>query len=201
MIKHVIFDLGRVLIGFEPDKHFQKFQLSQQQIQAIMHECFETNLWNELDRGTYTYRQVAGILAKKYPDLDGVIYDILGEEFYDVFTELADGIGFLKKCVADGYNCYYLSNFGEEGFTYVKQKFSWFSLFKGGIASYELRSTKPEPEIYLHLLEKYNLKAQECIFLDDTEKNVRAARELGLHGIVYTNQAQVNEEFAKLLID
>lgn len=195
MVKHIIFDLGRVLVGFDPQNYLDSFHLPAAQTEQIIQECFHTNLWNELDRGTYTYHEVADIIGRRHPELDSVIHQILGDAIYGIFTELEAGCTFLEKCVQHNYSCYYLTNFGSEGFHYVSQKFDFFRLFQGGTASYEIHSIKPEPEIYLHFLKKYRLKAEECLFIDDTPSNVQAAQALGFYGIVYTDHLSMEKEF------
>ena len=69
----------------------------------------------------------------------------------------------------------------------------------GGIFSYEEKVIKPEATIYRLLLERYNLNAEECVFFDDVEKNVLAARETGIHGIVFENREQAMKELKGLV--
>ena len=64
--------------------------------------------------------------------------------------------------------------------------------------SYQIHHVKPEPEIYQYLLDKYDLKAEDCLFFDDREDNVEAARKLGFSGIVVTGEEQLLEELQKL---
>lgn len=199
MIKHIIFDLGRVLIGFDPINYLRRFHIPEEQIRQIIKECFSTELWNELDRGTYTYKEAADIVGERCPELDSIIHQALGNEIYQIFTELEPGISFLQKCIQQNYSCYYLTNFGSEGFQYVSQHFDFFKGFSGGTASYEIHSIKPEKDIYLHLLNKYALLAEECIFIDDNEQNVIAANALGFHGIVYTEHTNLDKEMIRIL--
>lgn len=68
----------------------------------------------------------------------------------------------------------------------------------GGILSYRVGTIKPGAEIYRLLLSQYNLKAEECVFLDDTISNVEAARRLGIHGICFKTKELAEEEMRKL---
>lgn len=198
MIKQVIFDLGQVLIGFKPLEFLLSYQLSPQQCKAVAKECFETDLWDELDRGTYSYSGAADILCRKFLDLSHILRPAITKDIYRIFTELETGTAFLRWCRQEGYACYYLSNFGSEGLHYVNQKFDFFQEFQGGIASYEIHSIKPEPEIYKHFLSTYALKPEECIFIDDKPKNVAAAESFGFHGIVCDSYEHVFEAFETL---
>jgi len=69
----------------------------------------------------------------------------------------------------------------------------------GGIMSYMVHLAKPDPAIYQTLLDRYGLKAEECVFLDDTVRNVEAAQALGIAGIVVTSQEQAKKELETLL--
>ena len=69
----------------------------------------------------------------------------------------------------------------------------------GGIMSYTVHLAKPDPAIYQTLLDRYGLKAEECVFLDDTVRNVEAAQALGIAGIVVTSQEQAKKELETLL--
>ena len=69
----------------------------------------------------------------------------------------------------------------------------------GGIMSYTVHLAKPDPAIYQTLLDRYGLKAEECVFLDDTVRNVEAAQALGVAGIVVTSQEQAKKELETLL--
>lgn len=200
MIKHIIFDLGNVLIGFQSRKYLsqEKYGLTGEQINFILREAFQTGLWDENDRGTYTYAQIADILAGKRPEMRQILHRIIVEDIYTIFTELKQGSDFLRWCREQGYDCYYLSNFGEEGFHYVNQNFSFFQYFNGGTASYEIRSIKPEPEIYAYFLEKYALTPEECIFIDDVEKNIQAANAFSIHGIICDSHEHVFRQFEQL---
>lgn len=198
MIKHVIFDLGQVLIGFKPLEFLLSYQISPQQCKAIARECFETDLWNEVDRGTYFYKDAAALLCTKFPDIAHILSPVFTKDIYKIFTELEKGSALLRWCAQQGYDCYYLSNFGSEGFHYVNQKFDFFKVFKGGTASYEIHSIKPEPEIYTHFLKTYALNPEECVFIDDNPKNIEAASILGFHGIVCDGYEHVYQSLETL---
>ena len=73
-------------------------------------------------------------------------------------------------------------------------------LMDGGILSYKVKLTKPDPEIYKLLLSMYSLKAEECVFIDDTPKNVDAAMKLGIKGIVYKTHEQAAGDLDKIVV-
>ena len=94
-----------------------------------------------------------------------------------------------------------LSNYGKTSFEAARDngRLSFLPVVDGGGISYEVQIVKPEPAIYRKLLEKYNLSAEECVFLDDKAENIEAAKALGFHGIVVESYEQASEALIKLL--
>ena len=85
-----------------------------------------------------------------------------------------------------------------EKFPWAKKNFSFLDLFEGIVVSGEEKVIKPNPEIYKRLLTRYNLKAEDCVFIDDNAANVEAARALGMAGIRFTSPARLKEELSAL---
>ena len=88
----------------------------------------------------------------------------------------------LRNAKAAGYSVYYLSNIPEDVLALLKER-GVLDRFDGGVASCEVHINKPDPRIYQALLDKYGLKASECVFIDDNLANVQAAFTLGFVGI------------------
>ena len=89
---------------------------------------------------------------------------------------------------------YILSNFHKQAFNYVIEKFDFFNYFDGRIISADIGMIKPESEIYDHLLNKFNLKAEETLFIDDSKKNIKAALKKGIRVIHYKDAASLEKE-------
>jgi putative hydrolase of the HAD superfamily len=96
---------------------------------------------------------------------------------------------------------YLLSNYGKTSFEAARDKgrLSFLPLVDGSVISYEVQIVKPENGIYKALLAKYNLKAEECVFLDDKPENIEAAVKLGFHGIVVESEKQAKTELNNLI--
>ena len=88
----------------------------------------------------------------------------------------------VRRLKSHGYCVYYLSNMPEDALALLREK-GLLDKFDGGIASCEVHINKPDPRIYQALLEKYNLKATECVFIDDSRPNVQTAFQLGMNGL------------------
>ena len=106
--------------------------------------------------------------------------------------------GTLIKLKEAGYGVYYLSNFFQKAEEDCEERMGFLELTDGGILSYKDKVTKPDKQIYELLLDRYGLKAEECVFLDDTKKNIDGAGTVGIKGILFKNRAQAVEELQKL---
>lgn len=99
----------------------------------------------------------------------------------------------------EGYRTYYLSNYSRRVETEAAHALSFLKELDGGILSYKVHQIKPDPKIYQMLMERYGLKAEESVFLDDSPANIETARALGMQGILVTSQEQAVEALDQLL--
>ncbi|MBR6665368.1 MAG: HAD family phosphatase [Lachnospiraceae bacterium] len=197
MIKNIIFDIGNVLMPFAYRPFFESFGYDENTVERLSKATAQSPDWNELDRGVLSYEEVLERFIRNDPQLEDIIrkvfvnlHGILG--LYD-YTE-----GWIKQLKEDGYGVYYLSNFFQKADEDCKELMSFLELTDGGILSYKDKVTKPDKQIYELLLDRYGLRAEECVFLDDTEKNVMGARAVSIEGILFKNRAQAVEELQKL---
>ena len=116
-----------------------------------------------------------------------------------ILGERPGAIPLIRRLRGEGYGVYYLSNFSYQALDTHPWIRPLLSEMDGGILSCEEHLTKPDPAIYRLLLERYSLTAARCVFLDDTPRNVAAARELGIHGIVVESMGKALEELRLLL--
>jgi methionine salvage enolase-phosphatase E1 len=101
------------------------------------------------------------------------------------------GLAFIKRCKREGHKVYGLSNWDTESFVLLKKKFpQLFDLFDGIIISGQVHANKPHQAIYQTLLERYQLQAENCWFIDDQEENVAAAQKLGINAVLHTASFQ-----------
>ena len=107
----------------------------------------------------------------------------------------------LIKGLRTNYKVYILSNQTREWLGDEIKRFNFNELFDDIFASYDAKSAKPGKEIYLKFLEKFNLKADECVFIDDKKENVDTARELGFKGIIFTSLEQLKLDLKKLDVE
>lgn len=192
MHKNIIFDLGNVLLDFNPKKYFEK-KIDKKTIEAIQEIVFESKEWLMLDKGIITEKNVIEVLCGRRPEHEEAIRFVF-KEWYDVLQPIEKNIKILRKLKEKGYKLYFLSNFHTLAFEKVNERYDFFELFDGGIVSCKVNLLKPEKKIYETLLETYGLEPKECVFIDDTKKNVDTAEALGITGIWLEKQDKLEHE-------
>ena len=198
MIKNIIFDIGNVLSDFcwrdfLSDKGFDK-----EMIERIGRASILTDSWYEFDKGVLSDEEVVELFVKNDPKIENEIH-IAFDNVEGMVRLKPETISWIKELKVQGYKLYYLSNFSHKAEVQCPLSLSFIPLLDGGILSYKVRMTKPDPMIYKTLLMMYDLKAEECVFIDDTLKNVEAAEKLGIHGIQYKSHGQVCEDLQRML--
>lgn len=197
MIKNIIFDIGNVLMPFGYRPFFESFGFDEETVERLCKATAQSPDWNELDRGVLSYDEVLRRFVQNDPQLEAIIYKVFADlqgilGVYD-YTE-----SWIRQLKEAGYGVYYLSNFFQKADEDCKALMGFLELTDGGILSYKDKMTKPDKKIYELLLERYDLKAEECVFLDDTRKNIDGARAVGIHGILFQDREQAVEELKKL---
>jgi len=202
MIKNIVFDVGKVLIDWNPYDTMKELGLSQEAIDAIKEKIFNTGIWSEEDRGLYTPDKMADYFVSFIPE-----YEKEMRLFYQHATDsvkprpyVLDLFDALKN---DGYNIYILSNFGESAWQRAIEIGGINFLHKtdGRLVSYEIHHVKPEAQIYNALYERFSLIPDECLFLDDLKENIEGAKATGMNGIVYTTIEEALKEMKKYNIN
>jgi putative hydrolase of the HAD superfamily len=199
MIKNVIFDLGNVLLNFEP-MEYVKSKVAEEKNEEIYESIFKSEEWLMLDRGTITEQEAKeNIINRKVENKDFI--NSVFETWYDILMPIESSVEILKKLKERGYKVFYLSNFHLAAFEYVTKKHDFFELFDGGVVSYKEKLLKPEKEIYEKILCEYNLEPKETVFIDDVEANVEAAIKNGMNGIVLKNPIELKNKLKSLDIN
>lgn len=197
MIKNIVFDIGNVLTDFRYRGFLQDKGLDEAMIDRVERCTVDTPYWHEFDRCAISYDQV----VENFASLDPGIGDILRSVFADLkgmVTPRDYAIPWIEKIKAAGYKVYYLSNFSEKAYNECRDALEFDKYCDGGIYSFTERLVKPDPAFFNLLLDRYGLKASECVFFDDTEKNVKAAIECGLNAFVFTDLDKADEDLKSL---
>lgn len=198
-IKNIIFDIGNVLVRFDPlDYLIRTYGEDFETIKLLHRNVFSSEEWKMLDQGLITSEEAIDRIAIRIPGHKHVVEEIMLHWETFLIDEITTSVYFLKKFKEMGYKLYALSNYPERGYLYTENKFPFFELFDGKVISYAVKEVKPGRKIYEILLEKYDLKGEECIFIDDTLPNIETAREMGMEGIHFIHSNQLMELYAQL---
>lgn len=187
MIRNLIFDVGNVLIGYRWQDMLQSHGCSLETAEKINAACFEIPIWHEYDKGNVTLQTVVKSLIDMNPDIaEPLEWFVMNPDLMVVPRPRI--YQRVRELRAKGYRIYLLSNYSREYFQMAVSNQLFNKDIDGGVISYEVGLIKPDPAIYKHLLEKYNLKAEECLFYDDRSENVAAAKALGMGGYVIDSE-------------
>lgn len=198
MIKNIVFDIGNVLAGFHWQDFFHSFGYSEEVFEQLADATVRSPLWNEMDRGKITDEElIAGFIANN-PAVEKEIREVYAN-IKRMIVRYDYAIPWIKELKGRGYGVYVISNFGETAFAECSGALDFLSEVDGAIISYQEKLVKPDYEIYRLLYKRYGLNAGECVFIDDVAKNVEAAKETGMKGIVFCTLSQVKEELEALL--
>lgn len=199
MIKNIIFDMGKVLIKFDTDIFIDRIGIKDISDRKILtNEIFKSAEWSMMDRGILTEEEACLILEKRVPKHLKDKVNLLVRHWYDEIIPIDGMKELVKELKNNGYDLYLLSNASLNLRDYWP-KVPGNEYFDGVVVSSDIKYVKPQFEIYRYILDKYNLKAEESVFIDDVTLNVEAAIYLGLKGIVFHEDASELIEKLKAL--
>ena len=183
MIKNIIFDLGNVIINYNQKKIINNFTEKEEEIKYIYDEIFHAPEWTLMDLGDITNDEAIEIINKR----NEFKYEKLTQEFLHEWYKKQpinrDIVEIAKILKNNGYNLFVLSNMANQTYEYFKND-EFFSLCTGIVISAHEHVKKPDEKVYRLLLNRYNLNAEECLFIDDDDsgKNYETANKIGIKG-------------------
>lgn len=200
MIRNIIFDIGNVLVHFGWKKMYEEeFALEGAALEKFADATVRHQAWQDLDEGIITTEEAKEAYAKEAPEYREYI-DRIYQEMDKMLVQFDYAIPWIKELKERGYRIYILSNWSKPAYDACKDTALSFLPFVDGVVfSYKELMIKPDPKIYDVICKRYDINPEEAVFLDDTEKNITAAREYGLHGIVFKSYEQGREELEELL--
>ncbi len=193
----VVFDLGGVLIDWNPRHLYRKLFSDEQAMEAFLSEVC-TLAWNkEQDAGRPT---AAGVreLQGRHPERADLIAAYYGRWSEMLGGAIAESVAILAELKARGAPLYALTNWCRETFPIACSRYDFLDWFDGMVVSGEEGLVKPDPRIYELLFSRYGFAAGEAVFVDDAPENAQAGAELGCHGIHYTTPAGLRRELTAL---
>ena len=199
MIRNVIFDVGNVLIEFDWQK-FLRNLFDEETAKAVSPAMWGTAAWDEMDRGVLSMDEVTALFIANAPDYEPQIREAL-----DRVSECASvkpyTIGWIRELKAKGFHVYYLSNYFQRIWEQRPDVRAFADETDGGTFSWQEKVIKPSPESFQRLLDRYGLKAEESLFIDDSPKNIAAADALGFHAVRFESYEQQHEQIMEYLAE
>lgn len=198
MIRTVISDLGRVLLWFDNDIFIRKLATvcgrSMDDVKTAAH--WNMDLILAFDKGLLSrqefHRRIIEALGA------GIGSGEFFEIYNDIFAPIDHPREVLRRVQGAGYRLLLLSNTDVARFGFVRKRFPEVFFFDDYILSFELGMAKPEPGIYQEALRRAGCRPEECVFIDDIPANVAAAAKLGIAGIVYRPETDLEAELLKM---
>jgi 2-haloacid dehalogenase len=194
-IKNIIFDLGGVLIDWNPEYvYLNEFGGDRKKMQAFFDEVCTFD-WNENQDAGYPLAQATEDRIALFPEYENLIRMYYGR-WEEMLGEALDGtVELLKKLVDHPeYKVVALTNWSAETFPVALKRFEFLHWFEGIVVSGTEKTRKPFPEIYQTTLNRFDLAAEESLFIDDNARNVAAAAALGIQTIRFHNPEQLAKE-------
>lgn len=196
MIKNIVFDIGNVLIKWQPGEVVRKF-FPNEDVEQLTRLMFKSPAWCDLNLGKMTeseliqlYHQTLGIEIAKLNELM--------QKIKESMLPVDHSFDLLNNLYQARYSLYALTDNVREIVSHLRAKYDFWKLFKGVICSAEVGYLKPSPEIYKKLITEYGIDPSESVFIDDLNSNVEGAKSIGMFGVHFLNVDQCVEELAKI---
>jgi 2-haloacid dehalogenase len=196
MITTIIFDLGAVLIDWNPRYMYRTIFSDEGEMEKFLAEI-TTSDWNEEQDAGRALQEGTELLVSQFPEHEDLIRafygrwdEMLGEAFHDtveIFKKLKEG---------GKYKIYALTNWSAETFPVALARFEFLNWFDGIVVSGAEKMRKPTPEFYHILLDRYEVKPAQALFIDDNYRNILAAEKIGIQCIHFTSAGQLEKQLA-----
>ena len=200
MIKNIVFDIGGVLADYRMKEFLMEKGLDGPMIKRVLKVSFMNPYWGRFERGEVTEEETLQAFTAADPEIE--------RELRLAFTNLSGmlvsrdyAIPLVRRLKKAGYGVYYLSNYSKKAYDECGESLAFMPYMDGGIVSFKVGMTKPDQRMFSCFLERFGLTAETCLFVDDTEENVLAARALGFSGFVFTGVDGLMEELKKLGVE
>lgn len=206
MIRSIVYDVGYVLVGYSWAEHFRRMGYDEEGVGTLAGKLFgsgkknedDRTYWAHYDMGDVTDEEARDHFLRTYPE-DRAALEWYFDHMADwcvYLRDLADTIPVMKR---KGYGIYLLSNYPDRIWKCHIGQAPFAADVDGAVVSYQERMGKPDERFYRVLLERYHLRAEECLFLDDRKENTEAARKLGFQTITLDTPLRRQEAVNRLM--
>ncbi len=203
---NIVFDFGAVLFTWKPAEllaaSFPERACTALAAADLAQAVFGHADWNSFDRGVISMDAVVARIAERLALAPQVLGDLVGR-IADELRPMADSVAVLQalhslRSQRSDLRLYYLSNMPEPYARALEQRHDFLQWFDGGVFSSDVKIIKPDPAIYWHLQQQFDLQPSQTVFIDDLLANVNAAQDQGWHGIQFASAGQLKQRLAAL---
>ncbi len=194
MIKNLIFDIGGVLLEYNPKTYLDKLNIEENKRNTLNNIIFHNQKWIDCLNGFINNNELIEYLVKENPKYKVEIEQILGKENLKyMLPPKKEMIEYYKNLKQKDYKIYLCSNITIDTYYYIKENFQIIQTADGGVFSCFENISKPNSEIYHKLIEKYSLDKKESILIDDTKRNIISANDYGMKGLLFNTIKDIKE--------
>lgn len=193
MIKNIVFDFGGVLVQYDFKAFFAKQLGSEEQAEWFLQHILTEENNDLVDKEDKPFGEYIADWKRQWPDYIKAI-DALDKRYTDIFTGEVPGItALMQDLKARGYRILGLSNWSTKVFDVIRKYPRPFNQLEGSLISHEVHLLKPDVAIFDAFCQRFEVKADECLFIDDKPENIEGAKRAGFHGVVFTHTNQLRE--------
>lgn len=190
-ITTIIFDLGGVLIDWNPRYLYRKIFKTEEEVTWFL-ENICTSEWNDQQDGGRSFEDATKELILKHPEWEAPITTWYGR-WQETIGGPIEGTVQILSAIKDSkkFRLYALTNWSAETFPWALDNFDFLHWFEGIVVSGVEKSRKPYPEFFKILFDRYKIKPSEALFIDDNIHNIAGANALGMNTITFKNPDQL----------
>lgn len=187
--KNVVFDIGNVLVRWNPIEITRLTFTDTHDIESLCESIFQSEIWYNLNKGLISENEAKLqhqiLLGLSEVECERLFYYVKQTQIL-----IYGSVDLVKRVKAAGYRVFALTDNVHEIVNHLKSTYTFWDLFEGAVVSADVGILKPQAEIYQHLLNQFDIKAEETIFLDDMPHNVKGAQNVGITAIEFKNADQ-----------
>lgn len=198
MIRNIIFDLGGVLIDWQPSEVYKTIFKTNEEVNWFLNNIC-TMEWNVMQDAGRSIHEATQVLQDQYPEWHDEIAAYYGRWTEMLIGPIHDTVDLLSNLKQkNSYRLYALTNWSAETFPIALERYDFLQWFEGIVVSGQEKCKKPDPLIYTTLLNRYELNPGECLFIDDNHENIRGAKDVGMEAFHFESPKELHNHLQSL---
>ncbi len=199
-IKHIVFDIGRVLVHWDPEIPYRRLIPDEDRRKWFLSTVC-SSAWNlEQDRGR-SWVEAEDELIAMYPEHAELIRGYRLNWIETISHSYQDTVAIMERLISAGHDVTLLTNFNQETYLECEEKYPFLKEPRGVTVSGRVGLIKPDPEIYHHHTEAFDLDNEATLFLDDSDINVAGAKNAGWHARLYRHTARLEADLREFNVE